>query len=201
VIRFVVNVFLVLWLGLLTAATIESHRDVDWTGVKGLGVPAPGKEGGKEAMPDLLTRMEQASWRRSAPMEVGEGEVNRYLARVVAGNQRGPTASTAQFERVALDFEPGVCRVIFAWKVAGRMSESAAVEFTVKRDGENFVVEPQGGMYGRLPVHRGMMCALTPALGSLCGALDEEISKVFQMNQIRFEKDKVLLDPRPGMGK
>jgi hypothetical protein len=134
-------------------------------------------------------------------MEVGEGEVNRYLSKVVVGNQRGPTASAAQFERVALDFEPGMARVIFAWNVAGKAQESAALEFTVKRDGENFVVEPRQGSYGRLPVARGMMCALMPALQSLCTALDDEIRAVFQMNQIKFEKDKVVLDPRPGMEK
>jgi hypothetical protein len=97
---------------------------------------------------------------------------------------------------VALDFEPGHCRVIFSWKVAGRGATSASLDFTVNREGENFVVEPRQGSYGRLPVFRGMMCALTPALESLCGALDDEIHQVFEMNQIRFEKDKVVLDPR-----
>ena len=46
-----------------------------------------------------------------------------------------------------------------------------------------------------------MMCALMPALQSLCTAMDDEIRAVFQMNQIKFEKDKVVLDPRPGMEK
>jgi hypothetical protein len=191
VIRFVINILLVLWLGLLTAATIESHRAADWSGVKGITATH-----GKEAPQDLLRRIEQVAYRRSAATELTEAEVNRYLARVVAGHQVGPTAGTVHFQRVALDFEPGKCRVIFSWKVAGRGATSASLDFTVKREGENFVVEPQQGSYGRLPVFRGMMCALMPALESLCGALDDEIHQVFEMNQIRFEKDKVLLDPR-----
>lgn len=192
-IRFVINILLVLWLGLLTAATIESHRSVEWSGVKGI-TPTQGKE----APLDLLERMElvSAPGRRVATTQLTEAEVNRYLARVVAGRQTGPTATTANFQRVALDFEPGQCRIIFLWNVAGRGTTSASLEFTVRREGENFVIEPRQGTYGRLPVFRGMMCALMPALKSLCGALDDEIHAVFQMNQIRFEKDKVILDPR-----
>ncbi len=194
--RFLSNVFLVLWLGLLTAATIESHRPADWSAVKGTVAPQ-----GKEAPLDLLGRMEQVAWRRTAAMELTEAEVNRYLARVVSGRQQGPVATAAQFEQVALDFEPDSCRIIFGWKVAGRRLDSASLEFTVKREGENFVVEPHQGTYGRLPVFRGMMCALNPALQSLCDALDDEIHAVFQMNQIRFAQDKVILDPRVGVAK
>lgn len=194
--RFIINVFLVLWLGLLTAATIESHRGADWSRVKGIAAPQ-----GKQAPPDLLGRMEQAAWRRNATVKLGEAEVNRYLARVISGRQHGPTAAAAQFERVALDFEPDFCRVIFSWNVAGRGAASATVDFTVKREGENFVIEPRHGSYGRLPVFRGMMCALMPALESLCGALDDEIRAVFQMNQIQFGQDEVILDPRSEAGK
>jgi hypothetical protein len=196
VFRFLINVFLVLWLGLLTAAAIQSHRSADWSQVKGIAAPQ-----GKEAPLDLLVRMEQTTWRRNNSMELSEAEVNRYLARVIAGRQHGPTSGAAQFERVALDFEPERCRVIFAWNVAGRGTDSATLDFTLKRDGENFVVEPSHGTYGRLPVFRGMMCALLPALDSLCNALDDEIHAVFQMNQIKFRKDKVFLDPRSEAGK
>ena len=72
--------------------------------------------------------------------------------------------------------------------------------FTVERRGENFIIEPSNGAYGRLPVFRGMMCAVMPALTSLCTALDDEIHTVFQMNQLRFGKDKVTLDPRSETG-
>lgn len=194
--RFSINLFLVLWLGLLTAAAIQSHRTADWSGVKGVDAPQ-----GKEPPADLLDRMEQIAWRRNAPLEISEAEVNRYLARVISGSQQGATGATAQFERVALDFQPGICRVIFAWNVAGRGTANAMLDFTVERQGENFVVEPRHGSYGRLPVLRGMMCALMPAMKSLCEALEDEIHTVFQMNQIRFEQDKVFLDPRSEAGK
>jgi hypothetical protein len=191
VVRFIINAFLVLWLSLLTAAAVQSHRSADWSKVKGAG---PSKA--KEVPLDLLNRMENAAWRRNASLELAEADVNRYLARVIAGRQHAPTAPAVKFERVALDFEPDLCRVIFAWHVAGHGETSATLDFTLARRGENFVVEPKSGSYGRLPVFRGMMCALMPALDSLCGALNEEIRAVFQMNQIRFRQDKVFLDPR-----
>lgn len=194
--RFFINLFLVLWFGLLTAAAIQSHRSADWSKVKGLAAPT-----GKEAPPDLLDRMEQAAWKRSAPMELGEAEVNRYLARVITGSQQGTTAAAVQFDRVALDFEPDLCRILFSWKVAGRTTENATLDFTLVRNGADFVFEPRRGSYGRLPVLRGMMCALMPALDSLSAALEDEIHAVFQMNQIRFAQDKVTLDPRSEAGK
>ncbi len=193
--RFLINLFLVTWLGLLAAAAVQSHLPADWSKVKGLEAPQ-----GKEQPPDLLDRMEQTVWKRSAPLELTEAEVNRYLARVVVGKQDGPTSTAAKFERVALDFEPNVCRVIFSWNVKGMGATSAMLEFSVERQGENFVVEPRRGAYGRLPVVRGMMCALMPALETLCHALDDEVHSVFQMNQIRFAQDKVILDPRSEVG-
>ncbi len=64
------------------------------------------------------------------------------------------------------------------------------------RDKETFVVEPRGGSLGRLAVSRGVLATLVPGVRNLCAALQEEIHAVFQMNQIRFEKNKVVLDPR-----
>ena len=190
--RFLINLFLTGWLSLLAASVIQSHRQVDWSGVKG-AVFTPGKE----APPNLLDRMEQAAWRGNAALELSEADVNRYLACTLTGAQHGPSQSLARFERVILDFEPGTCRACFEWKLlGGKKYATAAIEFTVERRGGDFIIEPRRGAYGRLPVLRGMMCALMPALHSLCGALDSEIKTVFQMNQIRFEADKVVLDPR-----
>lgn len=192
--RFLINLFLTLWLGLLTAAVVQTHREVDWSQVKGLE-PLPAKE----TPPDILGRLEQAVWRRTVPLELSETDVNRYLSRVITGQQGGFTAQAVQFDRVALDFELDQCRACFSWRVGDTVTQSAVLAFSVERRGDNFIIEPQNGAYGRLPVLRGMMCALTPALISLCGALEDEIHTVFQMNQIRFGKDKVILDPRSEM--
>jgi hypothetical protein len=191
VLRFASNLFLVAWFGLCTAALVQSHRAADWSQVQGF------EHAGKNVAPALMDRMEQTVWRRNATLELSEADVNRYLAATIQGKQSAFTTSLKAFDRVALDFEPGVARICLAWGGGdGKRSNTASVDFTVKRDGGNFVVEFQGGAFGRLPLPRGVMSSLTPGLNSLAQSLQSEIHTVFQMNQIRFEKDKVVLDPR-----
>lgn len=173
------------------AAVIQSHRAADWSQLKGL-TPAS-----KNTTPPLMDRMEQTAWRRNASLEISEEDVNRYLAATISGSQSGFTGTLKPFDRVALDFEPGVGRICLAWGSAEeKHSTTASLDFTVKREGGNFVVEVQRGAFGRLPLPRGLMSPLVPGLQSLSQSLQTEIQMVFQMNQIRFEKDKVILDPR-----
>jgi hypothetical protein len=191
VLRFAYNLLLVAWFGLCAAAVIQSHRAADWSQLKGLDHAA------KTNTPPLMDRLEQAAWRRNASLELSEADVNRYLAANIAGHQTGVTGSLKPFDRVALDFEPGVARICLAWGDSeNKYSTTASLDFTVKRDGGNFVVEVQRGAFGRLPLPRGLMSPLVPGLHSLSQSLQTEIHTVFQMNQIRFEKDKVILDPR-----
>ncbi|MEY4484945.1 MAG: hypothetical protein RL693_2397 [Verrucomicrobiota bacterium] len=187
---FLINLFLTLWLGLLTAAAIQSHRPADWSKVQGLD-PV-----GKGGVPNLMERMEQTVFRRNAPMEISEADINHYLAREITGTQNGLSKSKVKFDTLALHFEKDLCQACFSWRSGNSKPITASLNFTVSRKGENFVIEPQSGTYGRLPVYRGFFCTLTPALTSLCDALNNEIHTVFEMNQIRFEKNKLVLDPR-----
>ena len=43
---------------------------------------------------------------------------------------------------------------------------------------------------------RGALATLVPGLRNLCGAMEEEIHAIFQMNQIRIEQGRLVLDPR-----
>jgi hypothetical protein len=189
VLRLLLNALITVWLGFLAAAAIEVHRPADLSKVQGIDVP------GKLPETDLLDRIEQAIWRRNAPLELSESDVNRYLASSLVGTQEYPSALLAKFDRVALSFQPGLCRVWLCW-TADKYPVTAALDFTITRNKKNFDVEPRGGSLGRLPVFRGALATLIPGLRSLCSALDEEIHAVFQMNQIRFEKNKVVLDPQ-----
>ena len=189
--RFASNLFLAAWFGLFTAAVIQSHRAADWSRVQG------SDHAGKNTVPPIVDRMEQTLWRRNAPLELSEGDVNRYLSATIQGQQSPFTTAMKPFSRVALDLEPDVARICLTWDGAdGKRSTTASLDFTVMREGGNFVVEVQRGAFGRLPLPRGVMSALVPSLQSLSESLQSEIHTVFQMNQIRFEKDKVILDPR-----
>lgn len=187
---FITNLFLTLWLGLLTAAAILSHRPADWSKVQGLD------QVGKGGVPNLMERMEQTVFRRNAPMEISETDINHYLAREIIGTQTGFSKTKVHFDKVALHFEKDLCQACFSWRSNNNKPTTASLNFAVSRNGENFVIEPKSGFYGRLPIYRGLLCTLTPALESLCVALNNEIHTVFEMNQIRFEKNKLILDPR-----
>lgn len=187
--RFFLNLLVTIWLAFLTAVAVETHLPADLKDVTGLEAAS------KTASEDLHDRIEQSVWHRSTPLELGEAAVNRYLASALIGTQSGPSGLMARFDRVALDFQPGVCRVWFIWK-SHDWRTTASLDFTVKRDKQEFVIVPVAGSFGRLPVFRGALAVLIPACRSLCVALDPDIRAILQMNDIRFEKHKVVLDPR-----
>ena len=194
-IRFFINLWLTLWLSFLTAALVQSQRPGDFSAVQGLdtaqGIPIAGT-------PNLKDRMEEATQRRVEPLTITEAQANHYLAEIITGRQGHLTGWYSNFEHVALQFEHGVCRLWFIWKVHNRTC-TATLDFTVRREGTNFVTEIQGGSYGRMPIpRRGALATLVPACRSLCSCLDDdrEIKALFLMNQIRFEKHQMILDPR-----
>ena len=194
--RFLANILVTGWLAFLTAAAFESHRPADFSKVTGLDTPP------KASGPDLLDRIEQSVWNRNTPLVVTEAEANRYLANAIHGRQVGASRRLAEFDRIALSFHgeengsPAFCRVWLLWKSNNDEKRTASLDFTLRREKQQYVIEPQRGMLGRLPVFRGALATLVPGLDNLCSALDEEIHAIFQMNQIRFEKGRVLLDPR-----
>lgn len=189
--RLLTNVCLLLWFSFLLAAVVQMHRPADWTRLQGL--EAGPRNGGP---PPLLDRMEQAVFRRNAELHISEAEANRYVAALLEGRQTLAQAVGVRFERLALDFEPDGGRVCFAWTGLFGHTATATLHFTIDRRGGQFIIEPRGGSYGRLPLPRGMLCALLPPLRSLTAQMEVEIYTLFQMNKIRFEKDRLVLDPR-----
>jgi len=190
--RFVRNLLVTLWLSYLTATAIECQRSGDLSDVETAESAPPVKQGEQE----LFERTEQTIWRRADPIAFTEAEVNRYLAGVINSKQASISNWAAKFDRVMLQFEPGFCRVWFVWKRGDRVL-TASLDVSIKRDKNIFITEIEGGTYGRLPrLPRGLMVTLMPAAKSLCNALDDEIHMLFQMNEIHFVKDKVVLDPR-----
>jgi hypothetical protein len=192
VIRFFRNLLVTLWLGFLTAAFVESRRSGDLSHVEAAETAPPVKQGEAE----LFERTEQTIWRRADPVAYTEAEVNRYLAGVITSKQASISNWAGKFDRVMLQFEPDFCRVWFVWKDGDRLS-TASLDISIRREKNVFITEIEGGTYGRLPrLPRGLMVILMPAAKSLCKALDDEIHMLFQMNEIHFVKDKVVLDPR-----
>ncbi|MDZ4289061.1 MAG: hypothetical protein U0984_13925, partial [Prosthecobacter sp.] len=100
-----------------------------------------------------------------------------------------------KFQRLAVDLEPELAHVTLVWDVQGHPS-TVTVDLRILRNEKSFRVEVLGGSYGHLQVPRGMLRPLAPMLETLSRALEPDIQALFQMNQVRVAKDKLVLDPR-----
>lgn len=180
---------------LLLLATLSALTGAAWVAHRALPLPdvPPARQEGRQR--DLVDELKQASIKGAVVTEVTEAELNRHLARVLAGKMQDSLGGRVKFEALRVQFTPGVARVILAWKVMGWRS-TAAVDLTVRRLDKVFRVEMAGGSYGHLEVPRGLLRPLAPALGGLARVLQPEIQALFQMNQITIAQGRVLLDPR-----
>ncbi|WP_133795210.1 hypothetical protein [Prosthecobacter fusiformis] len=185
--KFLLQLLLLAALSALAGAAWVAHRPVDVAPVE------PPKPGARQR--ELVDDLKQAAIKRSAIFEIGEAELNRHLSKALVGTLPEPAGKWAQFDRVALELEPGIAHATLVWNVRGHLT-TATVDFQVERLDQTFRVEVIGGSYGHLKVPQGMLRPLAPALKKIAAALQEEIHVLFQMNQIQIAQDKLLLDPR-----
>ncbi len=144
---------------------------------------------------DLIDDLKQAAIKGSGMVEINEGELNRHLSRVLTGKMASSLGQSVKFDRLNVDFEPEVAHLTLVWNVLGHPS-TATVDLKVDRLEKVFRVEVVGGAYGHLTVPRGFLRPLAPALRGLSDALHEEIQALFQMNEVTFAQNKLVLDPR-----
>lgn len=187
------HLLLLIGFSALAGAAWVAHRPAELSSIGGLA-PLPATT--KNAKPrDVLDDLKQAAIKRSAILEISEADLNRHLANVLATKVRPPLDQWVQFERLLIDLEQDIAHVTMVWKVAGYRS-TATVDLRVSRMEKNFRVEIVGGRYGQLEVPRGLLRTLVPTLQSISKALEEDIQALFQMNQVKVVKDKLVLDPR-----
>lgn len=186
--RFLFHLLLLTTLSALAGAAWVAHRP---------SLPAQ-DEAARAALPprvrdrDLVDHLKQTAI-KATPVEVSEAELNHHLERVLKGAVQ--PSMGVMFERLHVDLEADVARLHLVWRLYGRAS-TARVDLKVTRLPKTFQVEVVGGAYGHLEVPRGLLRPLTPALAGLAAALKDEVNALFQMNQVRLGRDKLLLDPR-----
>lgn len=185
--KLLTHLFLLVCLSGLTAAAWVGHRTPDLSGVAGADPSGP--------TVDISDALEQAEIKRSAPIEITEADLNRYLVATVAGVQKGRTAKVIAFEKMLIDLEPGVARVTLCWLTRGYRT-TTSLDLQVSAAGSKHRVEIVKGAYGRLPVARGFILPVLPAYQALAAACDAELKKLFNMTKIQIAKDKLVLDPR-----
>lgn len=174
----------------LTGAAIVGHRGADLGSVRGTG-PAEASAQAND-IADMLT---QAGIKRSAPVEIAEADLNRFLAATLSGRQAGRTRRLIDFEKAVVNLEPGDANVILCWNLEGHQTTTSLHLRVTQEKGEHRF-EVTHGAYGRMPVARGFMAAVMPAYTALMAAMNPEIRQVLGMTKIHFAKDKLVLDPR-----
>ncbi len=144
---------------------------------------------------DLVDELKQAAIKGSGIVEINEAELNRHLGRVLTAKMAPALAQAVKFDRLNVDLEPETAHVTFVWNMLGHPS-TATVDLKVQRLEKVFRVEVVGGAYGHLRVPRGFLRPLAPALRGISEALHDEIQALFQMNEVTFAQNKLVLDPR-----
>ncbi len=185
-VKFLFHFLLMTTLSALAGAAWVAHRPAP------VPVPVVPKAGAKPR--DLVDDLKQAAIKGSGIVEISEGELNRHLGRVLTAQVQPPLSDWAKFEVLHVDLEPDVANVTLVWDVKGHRS-TATVALKVVRLEKVFRVEVVGGAYGHLPVPRGLLRPLAPALRGLSDVLNDEIQALFQMNEVAIAQNKLVLDP------
>lgn len=186
--KLLIHLLLLIGLSGLTGATIVAHRTADLGSIKGT-TPGAG------AVTDVADLLGQATIKRSAPIEISEVDLNRYLAATLHGAQNGRSARMVDFDAALVDLEQGFARVTLCWMIHGHLTTASIDLHTRETSGEH-EIEIVSGAYGRMPVARGFLQPLMPAFASLAQSFGPEIKSVLNMTKIQLAKDKLVLDPR-----
>lgn len=186
--KLLVHLLLLIGLSGLTGAAIIGHQPADLSTIKGADL-------GEGPVNDIADLLNQAAIKRSAPVEVSEADLNRYLSTTLRGAQAGGSGRLVTFERVLVDLEPGNARVTLCWMIEGHRTTAALDLHARTKDGRH-EFEIVSGAYGRMPVARGFLTPLMPAFNALAKSCAPEIKLVSGMTKIHLVKDKLVLDPR-----
>lgn len=188
--RFLVHLSALLWVSFLAAAVVQSHRVPNWA-TELVSSPPP-----RSPAPALIERIEQGLYKRNAPVIITEAELNDYLKKQLRISSNGPLAESLAFENFYVQCQAQGFEVRYVWKTANGHLSAASARFQVARQDNLFLIEPVAGSYGHLSVPRGFLAPLLPALTGLAQALKPELDLAFQMNQLRFEPGRIILDPQ-----
>lgn len=186
--KLLVHLLVLVSLSGLTGAAIVGHLAPDLGGIMGA-------EPVNTPVTDIADLLGQATIKRSAPIEITEADLNRYLTATLDGKQLGRSSAIVTFEKALVDLEPGVAHITLCWLVEGHRTTSCLDLHLGEKSGQHHA-EIVGGAYGRMPVARGFLAPVMPAYESLASACGAEIKSILNMTKIHIAKDKLVLDPR-----
>ena len=154
---------------------------------------------------------------RGYPVTLTEAEINQWLARTLVTKQGGLFEGKFTLDRVWVRLEDGRAEVIMARSLLGkpftvsmylqaeRMEGAKGTRTEIRLHGgpyhKDFPDPPQGGRFGKLVVPQGFLLLVMPAYEKLAALFPGEIELGFRdMARIKFEKGRLVLDPREPLG-
>ncbi len=144
---------------------------------------------------NLLTEAQESLVKRDAEVVFTEEEVNQYLNARLKGSQGGAFSSFVNFEAVYVDFEKDSSEIYMVRKVFG-MPMTISLSMSLKNLQSQFIWRGEGGSIGHFKMKKYQFQPIIAAFKNMASAGQGEIEVLNQMGDIRFEDDKIVLDPK-----
>ena len=157
------------------------------------GYPA-GKIGGEKPR-NLLAEVQQILGPGDKALTFTEEEVNAYINSRIKGAQGGPLKFLVNFKGAYVDFEEGVAESYIERTVFG-IPFTMSLKLVRNRRGTEY--QAGGGSIGRFSMSSRQFKPILDTFVRLSVALGEEIdaiNRIETLGQVRFEDDKLVLDP------
>ncbi len=143
---------------------------------------------------NLLEESQKVMMSREAPVSFTEKEVNQYLNDRLSGEQSGLMATIVQFKGVYVDFTPGLAEIIVEREIFGKPLTTSA-KVTAEPFKSQIVYRPAGWSIGRIELGSRNIKPIIDMFLRLRENMGEEYATMKQMVNVKFEQDRITLDP------
>ena len=143
---------------------------------------------------NLLKESQKVMMTREAPVSFSEKEVNQYLNDRLSGEQSGLMATIVQFKGVYVDFTPGMAEVVVEREIFGQQLTTSA-KVTAEPFKSQIVYRPAGWSIGRIELGSRNIKPVIDMFMRLRDSMGEEYATMKQMVNVKFENDRITLDP------
>lgn len=154
---------------------------------------------------------------RGYPIVLSESEINRWLAQALVMKQGGFLGDNIKLERFWVRLEDGRAELIIERSIMGHPFTTSMYMQIEKQQGaretithynpaggsfiSGYPIPQKGGRLGQLVVPQGFLYLLLPSYEKIADLFAPETELAFKkMQQVKFEKGRLVLDPRETTG-
>lgn len=143
---------------------------------------------------NLLEESQKVMMTRSEKVTFSEAEVNEYLNDRLQGEQSGVLATIVKFKGVYVDLTPGLAEIIVEREIFGKPLTTSC-KMRAEPFKSQIVYRPTGWTIGRIELGSRNIKPVVGMFKRLQETMNEEISTMKQMVNVKFEQDRIILDP------